>query len=471
VRIRLASFYPPPASALLHYLRIDPGDQPFIDRIRAAAARLVANIGAARSLRRLGGLPIANLLDLCNLPLTSDVQAQLDRAVTPVPLYRRAEIALRGVSDAEVRWAIIKDLIAATRYATPALVAILRWTVHAFWEDPEFQALGTGDRLALTWVHANRVLDTFLRRRADPELLTRFFSEGHFDENIADRLNITRFADRDVASSSALSSEAFLFHALGALIGDAPMTDYFDETELEALVASMQVTELDGPAPIPALVLRNFNGQNLLGSFLTAHAAALDTLLGDPAAKRETFGDGALRDIKADRDNGLAWLILMQHARTGLSAEQLVEAQALLRSCDFEGLSVGARDGLPLPRVIVRTIGLLLPTAEYGRALDVIRAVARSAASSDTSPLLSGDDEDGGTIDPVRELLEIAGCYAGIDDADVFERFEAAIVAAVEEWPAAVPSLRLLVDQLIRSNGVIHAEALWRLHLYLNACP
>ncbi|WP_066585575.1 hypothetical protein [Sphingomonas pruni] len=471
LRIALGAFYPPPASALLRYLRIEPGDAPFTDRLRTAGPRLAADVGARMALRRLSGLPIAGLLGLAGLPLSPEIQAELDRAVTPIQLYRRAENALRDAPDTAGRQAIVHALIEALRATGPALTAILRWTVRAFWEDSEFRALGAADRLALTWVHANRVLDTFLRRNADTDLLTRFFTEGHFDENIADRLNFARFGDRDAASSSGMSADALLYHALGALIGDAPMADYVDEGELDDLVNGLQIAEPDGSVPIPALILRNFAGQNLLGSFLTAHAPALDALIGDPMVKRASLGDDAIRDIRANREDGIAWSMLMQHSRTGLSPEQEASAQALLRDSDLEGLSMGARDGLPVPRAMIRTIGLLLPQADHGRALDVIRAVARAAAADGLSPLLSGDREEGSALDPVHELLELAGCYAGIEEADLFERFEAAIVAAVEEWPAAAPSLRKLVDRLIRSNGVIHAEALWRLYLYLNARP
>lgn len=471
LRISLGAFFPPPASALLNYLRIESGDTPFIHRLRAAAARLIGDVGPAMTLRRLGGLPIAGLLNLTGVTLTAEMKAELDRAVTPVPLYRRTELALPGATDAAARQALLGALTAKVRAAAPALSAILRWTARAFWQDQEFRELGMADRLALTWVHANRVLDTFLRRRADPDLLTRFFSEGHFDENIADRINIERFGDRDAASSSAMIADALLFHMLGALIGDAPAADFVDDAELEKLVAGFRIVEADEPVAIPALVLRNFAGQNLLDSFLNAHALALDALIGDPMAKRERLGDEAIRNIRVDREDGLAWTMLMQHARTGLSQAQAAIAQDLLRTIDLGGLTLGTRDGFPVPRAMIRTIGLLLPEAEHVRALDVIRAAARQAAASGASTALADEAGETRPLDPVHEILELAGCYAGIAEAGAFERFEAAIVAAVEEWPAAAATLRQLVDRLIRSNGVIHAEALWRLYLYLNACP
>ncbi|WP_267433577.1 hypothetical protein [Sphingomonas sp. GM_Shp_1] len=471
LRISLGAFFPPPASALLNYLRIEPGDAPFTDRLSAAAARLVGDVGSVMALRRLSGLPIAGLLDLCDFALTPDIQAELDHAVTPVALYRQTEIALPTVADAAARQALLSSLIAKVRVAGPSFSAILRWTVRAFWQDQEFRALGMADRLVLTWVHANRLLDTFLRRRADPYLLTCFFSEGHFDENIADRINIERFGDRDAASSSAMTADALLFHMIGALIGDAPVADFIDDAELEKLVAGFRVVEVGEPLAIPALILRNFTGQNLLGSFLTAHAPALDALIGDPMAKRESLGDDAIRNIRANFEDGLAWSVLMQHSRTGLSPAQEAVAQDLVRTIDLDGLTFGPRDGLPVPRAMIRTIGLLLPQAEHGRALDVIRALARQAALSGVSTALTNDTEEGSPLDPVHEILELAACYAGIEEAGAFERFEDGMVAAVEEWPAAVTTLRQLVDRLIRSNGVIHAEALWRLYLYLNACP
>lgn len=462
------AFLPPPASALLHYLRTVPGDAPFHERLHPAITRLEAEVGALEAFRRLSGLPISNLLGR-NGHL--DEFTEVGRAVTPIAVYHWAEMRLAQAATSDERGAVLREALARFDVGAAALVAILNWAVRAFWRDEEFRSLDASDRLALVWVHSHQVLDAFLRRNADPELVARFFTKCEFNEVLVDRLNLERFMDRDVSSPSTLNATTLTFHLIGALLGDAVLEGVFDASHIERLQASFTVWEGEVGSPAPAFTTRNFDGQNLLGSVLSAAPDALRVLACEPGKVRAGIIDKAIEAIRSDRDDALSWAMLLQHARTGLTEDQLCRTRDVLLEVDLTGLAMGSRDDLPLPRMIVRTMGLILPPDARGRALDVVRAVARSAAAENIPAQLRWEENESGTLDPIHELLEICGCYAGIDGSEIFDRFESAALEAIGEWPKAVPAFREMIDQLIRTNGVVQAAPLWRLHLHLNACP
>lgn len=469
LRIAGEVFLPPPALSLLHYLRLVPGEADFGERLDAAARTLRDELGPTEALRRLSGLPIAGLLGRVGTEASDEVVATLAHGAAPVALFHWAEAALAGAGGAVDRKTITREVIAKMRRGAPALIAVLGWSVRAFWRDSDYRALGPADRLALLWAHAGRVLDTFLSRRADPELVTRYFSEIEFNEPMSEALDFARFVDRDAASPTSLTPSTFVFHALGALIRDAPLADYLDEEEEVAIRASAVLG--DGSTPAPAFTLRNFDGQNLLGSFLNAAPAAWRQLAGEPEQLRARLISDAIATIASDRDDALSWAMLTQHARTGLTDDQLASGRALLLALDVEGLGMGARDELPIPRLVVKAMGQILEREQHGKILDTIRAVARTAADDAEPAALRWQDNERGTLEPIHEMLEICAVYAGIEAEGMFERLEAAAIAAIEQWPAAVPAFRELIDQVVRSNGVSDAVALWRLHLHLNACP
>ena len=116
-------------------------------------------------------------------------------------------------------------------------------------------------------------------------------------------------------------------------------------------------------------------------------------------------------------------------------------------------------------------MGSILPADSWSRIIDVISAVARNAAAANSATETAWQNNERGTLEPIHELMEICAVYAGLASTDIFERFEAGMITAATAWPAAVPALRELVDDIGRMNGYIHARGLWRLHLYLNACP
>ena len=462
------TFMPPPAAALLHYLRLKPGADRFQDRLKVAAGEVEAIGGGSEVLRRLGGLPIDDLPDRLGFIAN---QSEPARGVTPVAVFRWAEMKLSHTTDFNEKSAIIRDALPRIERGAAALVAILSWAIRAFWRDEVLRALEASDQLALIWSHADRVLDAFLRRGADPELVARFFTEGEFNEALGDRLNLERFLDRDVSSPSTMTGASLTFHLLGALLGDRPVEEVLDTEQIERLRTSFTAHEGDVTSAAPAFTIRNFDGQNALDSVMSAAPATLLALAAEPDKIRAEMISNALDGIEANRDDALSWAMLMQHSRSGLSGEQLQRARDMMLAVDLTSLAMGPRDGLPLPRMILRTMGLVLPTDARGGALEVIRAIARSAAADDLPARLSWNEKDAGRLDPIHELLEICGCYAGIDPLQPFERFESAVLTAIAEWPKAVPAFREMVDQLIRTNGVVHAAPLWRLHLYLNACP
>lgn len=201
----------------------------------------------------------------------------------------------------------------------------------------------------MIWAHAGRVLDTFLRRRADPALVARYFGEIELNEPFSDALDTGRFGGADAASPASLTRDTFVFHALGSLIGDAPVAEYLDDAEIAALAASAQRSEGDAVVPAPSFTLRNFARQNLLGSFLTAGPAGLLAVASQPDAERASLIGRAILGIKADRDDALSWVLLAQHSRTGLSEAELAAAREVLLAIDANGLAMGPRDGLPLP--------------------------------------------------------------------------------------------------------------------------
>lgn len=470
-RIAGEAFLPPPAPALLHYLRLVPGDENFGGRLAAAARELRDAVGPAEALRRVAGLPIPGLLGIAGIERTPEITAELDRGMTPVAAFRMAEAALPATVDVAERKALVSSALGRMRHGADSLLAILNWSVKAWWQDRDFRALDDADRLALIWAHAGRVLDAFLRRRADPVLVARYFGEIEFNEPFSDALDTGRFGGADAASPASLTRDTFVFHALGSLIGDAPVADYLDDAEIAAVAASAQRSEGDAMVPAPSFTLRNFAGQNLLGSFLTAGPAGLLAVVSQPDAGRASLIRRAILGIKVNRDDALSWVLLAQHSRTGLSEAELAATREVLLAIDANGLAMGPRDGLPLPRVIVRTMGSLLLPEDRPRLVDIIRAVARSAAQQNASPAWQTDGDVGGALDPVNELLEVCATYAALERDGMFERFEAAVVATAEAWPAALPAIRDLVDRIIRTNGVVETPALWRLYLYLCACP
>ncbi|WP_157082998.1 hypothetical protein [Novosphingobium lentum] len=471
-RISASAFMPPPASTLMHFIRLNAGDESFSTRLATAAETLAEQFGSREMLSRLAGLPVGGLPAFAGVAIDQDQLRDMRAAArTPVATFRWAEAALAMAVTVEDHHAIAQEAVSKISRVAEPFIALLEWSVRAFTRDPEYCGLASADRLALIWLHADRVLDTFLRRGADPGPITRFFTDGSFQESLADTLNLSRFMEWDAASPVTLTPGALLFHAVGALLADRPLADLLDET-LQADIRSAVTLGEDGESgPTPAMTFRNFSGGNMLGSFLVQAPAALCALAGEPEQARMSFVDRSIEEVGQDRSSAMAWALLAQHARTGLTGAQLTAAQSTLLEIDVDGLSMTGRDELPLPRLIVKAMGLVLPAENRSKIIDVIRATARSAAQNFGTPSVNLGDDERGTLDPIHELLEICATYAGIESTGIFERFEAGVIAVAEEWPAALSALRALIDRMIRMNGVVHALPLWRLHLYLNACP
>ena len=320
LRIAGENFVPPPATALLYYLRLEPGEGDFSVRVQRAAARLRNEVGPREALGRLAGLPLANLVDLLSIDVTNELRAELARGRTPTAVFRWAEVERQADGSPQGHRAVGARVVERVRHAGAALVSLLDWTAKAFWRDPEFRALGSADRLALIWVHASRVLETFLRRGADPALVSRFFAEANLTESMAEVLNPARLVEADAASPATLNTEALTFHLLGALLGDAPLDDLLDEPTQEAVQSALTLGA-EQRAPIPALTIRNFDGENLLGSMLIAAPSALSDLVLQPQAVRDAMIRRSIETIEGDHFDALSWALLAQHARTGLSED------------------------------------------------------------------------------------------------------------------------------------------------------
>ena len=458
-----ALFKPPATGALLHFLRLKPGNSPLSERVRQAIAQLTQEIGAASARRRVQGLPISQLFDQMNGDPT---EMSASKAGTPLAMFHWAQGTLAQLETREDRSPALRTAIEEMLRYGEGLMAVLQWTAQAFTKDEEWRALGPADQLALCWIHADFIIDHFRRNDVPSSDVASFFNSNELPRTLNERLALDGLHD-DVGAPGLLAPISLLYHALAALLDGRPMVEAMDVNLLSELAELF-----DGKDGVPwgALTLRDSEGPNAMGSFLGDVSAPLSALAHDPAAARYASIVATLDGLAKDACTVEAWGRLGQYALGGLPEDLHERTVNLLQQTDIPSATESAAGGYAIPRAIARLYAMVRPP-EYQRSiLSLIQTLTDQAIER------FGSVPERALLQPTSELrqaaldlLEMCGIYAGCTVAGRFERLEESVTLMVRRWPSSNAFVRDSVDRLIRHNGVAHSLPLWRLYLRLNA--
>jgi tetratricopeptide (TPR) repeat protein len=480
--ITFEDFRPPSADSLLRHLRL-ANNGAFLDRLEIAAKTLVAEEGPCLAFSRLSGLPvpIPEPVIKAFVSLTEekrhDALAEVSSAArTPLQLIQVLRL-LRIVGhghDIEISSRLFDHLLGAWLEIGPLFVAVLRWIDASARIDFNWVNLAPTDRLALVWTHADRLTDIIISTGCDPKEATETFSSNH----PARPLEQVMWRDRGyldaVANPDLIEEASILFHGFGYILGTADASHSYSPEQVERLRGAMRV-EVDGVHVVsPWLYVNRGNAGNDLGSFFGSRPQGIFESDVDPT---ENACSQALENIfvqlEQDPRSDISWLAVWAFGRPSLESSLKSRLNGLLEKVDVVGIIRQAqRQEDDHPILILQAIGnCCVRLGDCEARAEVLEQLTQLAAFFATKyPGRPASTVANDALVSVRQLVEGVAAISEDDDiVEGFSRFGESVVSIARAWPAAVPVLREILENVLHMAPAEHTFKMWKSSMVLRS--
>jgi hypothetical protein len=456
------AFQPPPATALLHHLRLTDLGRPVADQATEAWRSLAAAVGPDRALRRLGGLPI---------PLAADMHRTIEALETlrephspPARLHVAAAARLKG--DAEAAERLMRGTVAAMGASGHLFGVLLRWCARAFNLDSSWRALPAGHQLALVWSHAHRVMTIVLERGGVVEPVAEYFERSPLPQDMAVGLWRSPSFEGDCAAPDQVMSSSLIYGGLGYVYGKSDIAEV--APDLAADLPAVFFVEHEGALVLQAgLVLSNPEAANAMGSFLLDRPVGALPPDVDPIEERRSKLVDAIETLERQPTDVLVWGALGRFGKTGMPEALQERLSAVFETVDLQTITGPAED-LHGAAVAIDTRLSVGGSPPDGLIDGKIYRLAQHYAEALRGPFKYQEADNRA----LTSLVEAAARAAmGPDLQANLERLSGLLLAIAEGWPAAAPPLREICDAYARSMSPEGGAPLWRAFVGLRAWP
>jgi tetratricopeptide (TPR) repeat protein len=476
IRLSSEEFQPPAVESLLKHLRLSQGGaSDFLTRLDSAAEALISEQGACFAFHRLSGLPVPTPQPIIRafFGLTPekrrDALAKVSASVcTPLQLIHVWHLHhIVGGQGMKENDQFVNQIVDSWLTTAPTFVAVLRWTDAAFRNDICWTRLPAADRLALVWVHADRLTDIMISKKVDLEKLAKSFNEKHPDRPFEQMMRLDTDYVNAVANPELSEETSLLFHGIGYVLGSADADQAFSQGQLEKLRGVLSVDSDGNQVPSPWLYINQGSAPNELGSFLGNRPRGIFDAALDPTVNACSQAlENVIVQLEQMPGSSISWLAIWAFGRPILDDQWKIRLNAILRKVDLlESIRQGEDgNGIILFQIIGNCCVRLGNNAALSEVLSQLRQSAAYYATKYPARLIwtnsTGQDE---AMTVLRQLLEGAASLSQDDDiSEGLTRFGEIVVSLANEWPGAVSVLREVVENILSMSSGKFTRGLWK---------
>jgi hypothetical protein len=473
---------PPPGHALLAHLRLEPGlSRPFTDKLELSAGIVVDEYGLEKAFERFAGLPcpipnhIIDSFQILDDAAKLDLMKRMRRnALTPLRIIHtlRLQLAMPAHLDAGECVKFSDWSLKGWSDLANAFIAVLRWTVIANEKDEHRQSLDPIERLAVAWLHADKLFCVLVGNGFSPDVLLEAFS-SHRPGKVVEEAFLRTAAENEIAWHEFVSADAILYHGLGYILGKVNASDAFNCEQIETIRQMLLVNpDADtSQAVSPWLMVNREVGGNLLGSFLNMRPQGLFDGEVDSVKAVARFEDMVVRSVEENpysRDSWISASLLVRPAVSESAAQRLI---SVIRALDFVKLFSSAEEGTFICRLVANCVSRFGDDELRKLAVSQLTAVAKKLSLSfgGRKTRFKIDDD----TQQSKELAQLLEGYALLSKSEKaeksFELFGTAVTRLAEVWPDTAPALTELLSGLYAATAIPVNKHLWEALLTLRA--
>ncbi|MBK5274451.1 MAG: hypothetical protein JJE30_05305 [Desulfuromonadales bacterium] len=478
-QLSLDAFMPPPATSLINHLRL-PSDQvlSFPEKCAAASNTLISERGWMFAFSRLAGIPVAlpepvvEAVQVVSETHYDKIVAMLiEQKGSPLQMIQALSLLVR-ITPKEVYHKHLNDVLEGWHRVSKPFVSVLRWTEFAFQNDDTWTQLPVSERLALVWMHADRVIRIFVSQQIDLEQVETRFADHLPSRPVEQTMRFDSMYDESPVNPRSIDDAAILYFGLRQVLQDRDANQFLLEEHIEKISNLLMIDTDNSRILSPWLFMAKNTAFNQIGSYFVKPPIGLFNESEGPNEQHIAgLQEKAFADLETEPNSAICWSFMRLFMTSGMTGSQREKMSAIATRLNLVEMVSRKEADITLMQVIGTCI--LQIGASESRIQFIEQLIKLAAYYSDKYPgevQRAGTPQEDPRCNALWQLVEGAASVSrSIDLTEAFGGFGNILVDLAKAWPGATSLLREVADNTIRSIRTEHSGQLWKSFLQLRA--
>jgi len=478
-QLSLDAFVPPPATSLINHLRLS-SDQAlsFPEKCAAASNTLISERGWMFAFSRLAGIPVALPEPVVEAVRVAS-ETYYDKIVTMLteqkgsPLQMIQALSLLVIITPKKDFhKHFNDVLEGWHRVAKSFVSVLRWTEFAIQNDDTWTQLPVSERLALVWMHADRVIRIFVSQHIDLEQVETRFAENLPSRPVDQTMRFDSMYDESPVNPRSIDDAAILYFGLRQVLQERDANQFLLEEHVEKISNLLMIDTDNSRMLSPWLFMARNTSFNQIGSYFVNPPIGL---LNESEGPNEQYIAGlqekAFADLDTEPNSAICWSFLRLFMTSSMTESQREKMSATTTRLNLVEIVSRKEADIALLQTIGKCI-LQIGTSE-SRIQFINQLTELATYLSNKFPgevqRVAFPKEDA-SCNALWQLVEGAAAISRNNDlTEAFGVFGEILVRLANAWPGATSLLREVADNTIRSIHTENSGQLWKSFLKLRS--
>lgn len=478
-QLSLDAFMPPPALSLMKHLRL-PSDPTlsFPEKCAAASNTLISERGWMFAFLRLAGIPVALPEPVVEAVRVAS-ETHYDKIVTmlteqkgsPVQMIQALSL-LVIITPKKDFHQHLNDVLEGWHRVAKSFVSVLRWTEFAIQNDDTWTQLPVSERLALVWMHADRVIRIFVSQHIDLEQVETRFAENLPSRPVEQTMRFDSMYDESPVNPRSIDNAAILYFGLRQVLQDRDANQFLLEEHVEKISNLLMIDTDNSRILSPWLFMAKNTAFNQVGSYFVEPPIGLFNESEGPNEQHiADLQEKAFADLETEPNSAICWSFMKLFMTSGMMESQREKMSAITTRLNLLEMISRKEADIALLQIIgtcILQIGASESRIQFINQLTELAAYFSDKYSGKVQRVASPKED--ASCNALWQLVEGAAAISRNNDlTEAFGGFGEILVRLANAWPGATSLLREVADNTIRSIHTENSGQLWKSFLKLRS--
>ena len=476
--LSLNAFTPPPALSLMKHLRL-PSDQTlsFPKKCAAASHTLISERGWMFAFSRLAGIPVALPEPIVEAVRVAS-EAHYDKVVamlmeqngSPLQMIQVLSLLVR-ITNKEDFHKHLNDVLEGWHRVAKPFVSVLRWTEFAFQNDDTWTQLPISERLAVVWMHADRVIRIFVSQHIDLEQVETRFEDHLLSRPVEQTMRFDFMYDESPVTPRSIDDATILYFGLRQILQDRDANQFLLEEHIEKISNLLMIDTDNSRVLSPWLFMAKNVAFNQIGSYFVEPPIGLFNESEGPNEQHITgLQEKAFADLETEPNSAICWSLMRLFMTSDMTESQREKMSAIATRLNLVEMVSRKEDDIALLQIIgtcILQIGTSESRIQFIKQLTELAAYFSNKYPDEVQRVLYPKED--ASCNALWQLVEGAAVSRNNDLTEAFGGFGEILVSLAKAWPGTTSLLREVADNTIRNIRTEYASNLWKSLLILKS--